>query len=329
MNLRSIEYFLVAAEELSFTRAAERLYISQQALSSHIQRLEAEYNVRLFTRRPSLRLTPEGEQMLFYGRLLQEDERKMRMAFSDISVNCHSTLSVGISRLRGSLFFQKIWDCYHKTHPNISIQLIDGNTTKFDEMLQAGKIDLFIGINVFEEPDQIRIELAREKTQCFMTHELLLQYHPQDYQEILDNFKRGADPAAIIDMPFIGLCRGNRMRDTLDLFAQARRLKPNFILECDQQRVIYSLAREGAGVGFVSPVVLYQQLEDIQSNGKNYHIFPVTDDFPDTKVHLVYRGDSPIPKYMEDFIQSSVAVFRGYSRTVLENLVYSNYQEYQ
>lgn len=321
MNLRSIEYFLIAAEELNFTRAAERLYISQQALSSHIQRLEEEYKVHLFARKPSLRLTPEGEQMLFYGRLLLEDERKMRMAFSDISVNCRSTLSVGISRLRGSLFFPRIWNHYHKTHPNISIQLIDGNTTKFDELLQAGKIDLFIGINVLEEPDQIRIELAQEKTQCFMSHDLLLRYHPYDYQEILDSFKHGADPSAIIDMPFIGLCRGNRMRDTLDYFTQSRRLKPNFIFECDQQRVIYSLAREGAGVGFLSPMVLYQYLGDIRSKGGNYHIFPVVDDLPDTKVHLVYRSDFPAPGYMKDFIQSSIEVFHSYSRTVLENFV--------
>ena len=48
MNLRSIEYFLVVAEELNVTRAAERLVISQQALSSHIRRLEDEYNVELF-----------------------------------------------------------------------------------------------------------------------------------------------------------------------------------------------------------------------------------------------------------------------------------------
>ena len=42
MNLKSIEYFLAAAEEMNITRAAERLFISQQALSSHLKRLEDE-----------------------------------------------------------------------------------------------------------------------------------------------------------------------------------------------------------------------------------------------------------------------------------------------
>ena len=77
MNLKSIEYFLITVEEMNVTRAAERLFISQQALSSHIKRLEDEYRVQLFERRPTFHLTPEGEQMVFYGRQILEAEAKM------------------------------------------------------------------------------------------------------------------------------------------------------------------------------------------------------------------------------------------------------------
>ncbi len=76
MNLKSIEYFLITVEEMNFTRAAGRLYISQQALSSHISRLEEEYGIRLFERRPALSLTPEGEEMYFYGSRILEAERE-------------------------------------------------------------------------------------------------------------------------------------------------------------------------------------------------------------------------------------------------------------
>ena len=62
MNLKSIEYFLITVEEMNFTRAAGRLYISQQALSSHISRLEEEYGIRLFERRPALSLTPVNSE---------------------------------------------------------------------------------------------------------------------------------------------------------------------------------------------------------------------------------------------------------------------------
>ena len=53
MNLLNLRYFLVAAEELNFTRAARRLYISQQSLSGHILKLENYFGVELFDRSPT------------------------------------------------------------------------------------------------------------------------------------------------------------------------------------------------------------------------------------------------------------------------------------
>ena len=50
INFLNLEYFLAAAEELNFTRAAKRLYISQQSLSNHISNMEKEFDVVLFIR---------------------------------------------------------------------------------------------------------------------------------------------------------------------------------------------------------------------------------------------------------------------------------------
>ena len=54
MNNLGFRYFLVVAKELSFTKAAEKLFISQQSLSAHVQRLEQYYGVELFQRKPLL-----------------------------------------------------------------------------------------------------------------------------------------------------------------------------------------------------------------------------------------------------------------------------------
>ena len=56
----SEQLFLLLAEELNFTRAAERAFISQQGLSDHIRRLEKHYGTALLTRRPRVALTPAG-----------------------------------------------------------------------------------------------------------------------------------------------------------------------------------------------------------------------------------------------------------------------------
>ena len=63
INFLNLEYFLVAAEELNFTRAARKLYISQQSLSNHISNLEKEFDVILFNRTSPLTLTYAGRAL--------------------------------------------------------------------------------------------------------------------------------------------------------------------------------------------------------------------------------------------------------------------------
>ena len=64
MNFLHLKYFLMVAKELNITRAAERLYISQQSLSNHISNLEKELETKLFVRSPKLSLTYAGEQLV-------------------------------------------------------------------------------------------------------------------------------------------------------------------------------------------------------------------------------------------------------------------------
>lgn len=320
MNLKSIEYFLCAVEEMNITRAAERLFISQQALSSHIKRLEEEYGVCLFERRPSFHLTLEGEQMAFYGRQILEAEAKMKAAFSDISENCRATLNVGISRLRGGVFFPLIWKFYHPEHPNISIELTDGNRARLDELLQTGKLDLYIGIDTPQSPNLNRIELAREKVQCCFSIPLLKSFYPDSWEEILMDFsaENGADLERISRLPFITLRPGNRLRKGIDQFF-SRLFKPQFALECDEQSLVYEMAKSGAGAGLLSPVVFYEHRYGSDDGNPDFHVFPIVNKIPENILYLVYRKDYPLPQYAMDFIQDASMVFRSYSRTIAKH----------
>lgn len=61
--LISFKMFMAVVEEMSISRAAARSFVTQQCVSDHVKRIEEEYGVTLFNRRPRLSLTPAGEEM--------------------------------------------------------------------------------------------------------------------------------------------------------------------------------------------------------------------------------------------------------------------------
>ena len=77
MNLNTINYYIATVEEMNITHAAQRLFISQQALSNHIARLEEELGVKLFNRSPVLSLTYAGKRFYDYALQMANIERQI------------------------------------------------------------------------------------------------------------------------------------------------------------------------------------------------------------------------------------------------------------
>lgn len=143
LEIRSLRYFVAAAEELNFTRAAERLFVAQQALSREIQRLEARLDTKLFlrtTRRVSL--TPDGERLLVRARDL--------VARHDaVWVDVHGPVAqptvvdlMSDGRLTGT----KILDLARERAPTIEFRgRYTGGTGEALERLATGQLDVVVG----------------------------------------------------------------------------------------------------------------------------------------------------------------------------------------
>lgn len=97
INFLNLEYFLVAAEELNFTRAAKKLFISQQSLSNHISNLEKEFDVVLFNRTSPLTLTYAGHSLKARARDLLNLRDETYKEIADIKDFSTGQLSIGVS----------------------------------------------------------------------------------------------------------------------------------------------------------------------------------------------------------------------------------------
>ena len=82
---QSFQIFLLVAEELSISRAARKAFVTQQCVSDHIRKLEKEYNVLLFERKPNMRLTEAGETMQQALQSIQILENNMEKNLHEIS----------------------------------------------------------------------------------------------------------------------------------------------------------------------------------------------------------------------------------------------------
>ena len=103
MNFLNLYYFSIAAEELNFTKAAKRLFISQQSLSNHISRLESEFGVVLFNRTQPVTLTDAGETLYRRSQNLLDEKKQLETAMQDLRDFRKGELTIGISTSRGAV----------------------------------------------------------------------------------------------------------------------------------------------------------------------------------------------------------------------------------
>ncbi|MET1114903.1 MAG: LysR family transcriptional regulator [Comamonas sp.] len=144
MDLRRLNYFMAVAQELNFSRAAERLHISQPPLSQQIQALEAELGVVLFERsRRSVALTQAGR--VFYGHACRITEhyalakRQAQMAHSGVAGRIRLAFTASVP-----LFptFPQLLQGFRQAYPHIEVVLRHLSTGEQLEALLQGEIDV-------------------------------------------------------------------------------------------------------------------------------------------------------------------------------------------
>ena len=318
MSLRRYRYFLVVAEEGSVQRAAQRLFISQQALSTHIQKLEEEYEVLLFERRPRFRLTPAGEQMVLHCRRLMEVQEMMSADLSELRRSLQEKIVVGASPLRAQVFLPRIWDRLNPLYPNVSIAVKDTSSLDMEEELIRDRIDLFIGVNSSRIAPLQYLPLVAEPLCCVVKRSLLEQYGVTDVDGLIEASKTSFDLKGFLNLakfPYVLHPRGNRLRLNIDRYFYEAGVVPRVAFE-GSNRLIWSMCCRGCGVGFLTPTLLY----DSMMSGKyddDMCIFPVYDEALVSNVDIVYLKNRSLSTAFQTLIQITREVFQTYARAVL------------
>ncbi|HWB24142.1 MAG TPA: LysR family transcriptional regulator [Chitinophagaceae bacterium] len=140
-----LQVFHTVARRLSFTKAAEELFITQPAVTKHIREIENYFKVPLFERNGSkISLTPAGETLLHYTGEIFTLYRNLEFDINALTQNHSGTLKIGASTTVAQYVLPAVLAGFHKKFPGIKVTLTTGNTGQTEIALQQKEIDLGI-----------------------------------------------------------------------------------------------------------------------------------------------------------------------------------------
>lgn len=277
VDLRQLSYVVAVAELSSFTRAAERCFVVQSALSHQVARLEQELGARLFhrtSRRVSLTLA--GEAFLPLARQCLDAAERARAEVAAATGEVRGRLSVGVIPTVAAVDVPAALRTFHDRHPQVRVSLSMGGSDDLVEKVTEGVIDVaFLGLPAETAVTAVRDHvLARDHLVAVMA-----PAHPLAGVRDL-RLKRLADEV-FVDFP-----TGTQGRAQTDLAFSAAGLSRDVAFEVTDAQLMTRLIREELGVGMLA-ATFASQLTDLVT-------MPVVD-APIRAEHLVWSRSGPSP----------------------------------
>lgn len=288
MTRNQLEYFTKVAEQLSYSRAAEELFISQSALSKAILSLEKELQVSLIIRKgKSIELTSEGQAFYECANDIINYWNSRIERFEEDQLGCPSVLRLGIPPTAGAMFFYKIIGIFRKNFPDSELILEESPSKKIEKMVLDYELDLGVVIGSVDNP--------RLNHQSALSSEAVLLISPD--HPLAE--KQTVSFADLNDQPFINISRDYMFHDEVaDKLSQAG-IKPRKIFESSHWEILFEMVKDGQACCILpKPLVMrYMNSELTMRSLEN-------PDFP-WKLSLIWRKDTPLTPAMKAFIQLS------------------------
>lgn len=154
MKIIQLEYFCAVSRYHSITQAAQKLFVTQPAISTAIKELEKEFSVNLFVRSKNhLTLTTEGE--IFYQKaqeLLQSIDQTTQQLY-DLGKQT-PTVRIGIPPLLSTIYFPDLYLDFQKKYPDIPLELSEYGSIRASRLVQEEQLDVALVNMHFYDIDQ-------------------------------------------------------------------------------------------------------------------------------------------------------------------------------
>lgn len=236
--------FRAVAEQLSFRKAAEELYLTQPAVSLQIKALEEDLGVQLFDRTGShIELTAAGKILLDCSAQVNALLLQAEQDIAALSGEHAGQLALGASTTIAQYVLPRLLGEFRREHPRVYPTLISGNTEHIVDAVKQQKIEL----GFIEGPARSR----DVKTEPFLEDELvLIASTAHEWAE-----RNSVSCSELASGPLLMRERGSGTRHVIELALERLGVKRNslhIVMELDSTEAIKSAVEAGLGIGFVS-----------------------------------------------------------------------------
>jgi DNA-binding transcriptional LysR family regulator len=238
MDLTQLRAFVTVAHEGNLTRAAERLHLTQPAVSLQIKSLQAALKLQLFIRtRNGMALTDDGAKLLPYAERVMESMAEFRQGADSLHSTLSGTLAIGTildpEFIRLGAFLKRLVESY----PQLSTQLQHGMSGWVLQQIRSGSLDVgfYIGTPTKEFHSQ---------TLTSFTYNVVA---PQGWK----NRVAGKDWAALAKLPWIWTPPESAHNRLLNKTFAQYKVMPNKVALVDQEPSMLDLVKSGVGLSLV------------------------------------------------------------------------------
>ncbi len=286
MNLRFVEAFYWVASLKSISRAADKLYLTQSAMSSRIATLEEELGILLLDRRDKqFKLTIAGARFLVYAEKLLALQREVK---SEMGSGAPLAVSMRIGAIESVLHSWLIpWlEKLREDQPGLELELTVETTPILMDQVQRGALDLVFAV-LPASADGVRNQALPPMEMAFVGHPALHKKRSYRLDELAEmellTFQKGSQPHVTL----------------LDLFRQ-HRLEPKKVHAISSISAMVQLVQGGFGVALL-PRIAVQRLTGFAS----LKLLACDAQLKSLPIHASYRTD-PTSSVVETVVKSAV-----------------------
>jgi DNA-binding transcriptional LysR family regulator len=242
MNTDWLRSFVEVARQRGYSRAAERLYLSQPTVYHHIKLLEASLAVRLVQQRGKrTELTAQGKLLLDHATRILEEVNGLQAAVHDDASLSRGHLTIGAATTFGCYLLPWLMTAFHRTHPGIELSArIVNDHEQLDEMVRDRRLDLAINPGGQQSDGVLKLPVLQDPMVLVVP-----PGHP---------FARlpFASPPGLAGAPLVMFPPQSSFRQTLDIWFAEAGVAPTAVMTFGSQESQKTAVLAGAGIAVLS-----------------------------------------------------------------------------